>query len=77
MITQVTFRGIRDYINSGFTHTNDILLSRIDLYDSSTGQISLTLGSLFPNTRYEITVFAVNGAGNGTIATAVTTTLNG
>ena len=42
-----------------------------------TGRLGTTLTDLFPNTQYEITVFAINGAGNGAANIETVTTLNG
>ena len=76
LTAQISFIGTRDYDNN-FSHTNSLILSVSELLSSSTGELGTTLTGLFSNTLYRVTVFAVNGAGNGMPASVTVNTLNG
>ena len=73
---QITFNGTR--ARAGLTpHTGLDMLMTVSELVLPTGRLGTTLTDLFPNTQYEITVFAINGAGDGMAATVDTPTLNG
>ncbi len=76
-LIQVSFVGIRDYAPS-FSHTVTIFLFSLgDIYSPANNNFGTTLIDLFPNTQYTVSVFPVNGAGNGMPATSTVNTLNG
>ena len=73
---QVSFIGTREYPPS-FSHTDTMLLSLEDIYSLVNNNFGTTLIDLFPNTLYTVSVFPVNGAGNGMPNTRTVNTLNG
>ena len=73
---QVSFIGTREYAPS-LSHTDTMLLSLEDIYSPVNNNFGTTLIDLFPNTLYTVSVFPVNGAGNGMPNTRTVNTLNG
>ncbi len=74
---QVSFIGTRDYDTSFSDHTDTVQLPIGDIYSPTANNFGTTLTDLFPNTLYTVSVFLVNGAGNGMPNTSNVNTLNG
>ena len=74
---QVSFVGTRDYDASFNDHTDIMQLPVGDIYSPAANNFGTTLTGLFPNTQYTVSVFSVNGAGNGMTDTRTVNTLNG
>ncbi len=76
---QVSFIGTRDY-DASFSardHTDTVQLPVADIYFPAANNFRTTLTGLFPNTMYKVSVYPVNGAGNGMPNTSTVNTLNG
>ncbi len=71
------FVGTRDYDASFDDHTDTMQLPVGDIYSPADNNFGTTLTGLFLNTQYTVSVFSVNGAGNGMTDTTTVNTLNG
>ncbi len=74
---QVSFVGMRDYDASFSDHTDTVQLPVGDIYSPAANNFETTLTGLFPNTMYKVSVYPVNGAGNGMPNISTVNTLNG